>query len=170
MRTHTRKVKRTCIGPRHQSVAACFRTRKSARILVKRGRRPDAHTAPLQRMRRKFSAPGCTNMPVMSIVHAFMLTACLEACFWTRKRPRPRKIGKCGAKYTALPHTARRKLLLSPLRSGPEFGIFSFACAKSSHKLEIRYGCASPRVQQGHGHDHVAHAELEWRRGASFCG
>jgi hypothetical protein len=84
--THTRTVKRTCIGPRHQSVAACFRAYKSTHILVKRVRRPDAHTAPLQRMRRKFSAPGCTNMPVMSIVHAFMLTACLEACFWTRKR------------------------------------------------------------------------------------
>jgi len=80
--------------PRHQSIVACFRTRKSARILEKMCKAADAHTSALQRVRRKFSAPGCTNMPVMSIVHAFILTACLEAYFWTRKRsPQPRKIG-----------------------------------------------------------------------------
>ena len=82
MHTHTRKVKLTCIGPRHQSAAACFCTCKSARVRVKM----------LKAARRTHSSVTARGKKFLSTrvdkytrnVHrarwsAFMLTACLEA-------------------------------------------------------------------------------------------
>jgi hypothetical protein len=106
------------------SVAVWFRTRKSAvasaRNRVKMCvRRPNAHTAALQRVRRNFSAPECTNMSAMSFAHVLMLTACVEACFRTRKRSRNHeKVGDAAQRMRST-ITARVKKMLRLHLRGP---------------------------------------------------
>ena len=82
MHTHTRKVKLTCIGPRHQSVAACFRTCKSARVRVKMCKAARRTHSSVTARGKKL--PSTRVHKYARIVYrarwsAFMLTACLEA-------------------------------------------------------------------------------------------